>query len=404
MRSGSASRPARASATSASASARTRSIGRAARRELRLRRPLPEHRVPAAEPVRAALGSARAQRLDLLPDPVAALECRLRRPRRQPPDEQLPARQRRAGAWSVELRPAPPGEAAAPAPVRSLALRFFAGPTPAEALGRFTRATGRQPLPQGTVGLRALVSGRQPRRSGRCGASGGRCARVRLADILHYLPCGDQRGVESEQPARTAAAHEQGLAITTYFNPMVCSDFGAAYGPAAASRGADPDRRRRALPVSLRRQSDRRQHRRPVRLLRAARTRVYGERLQEAIGDGYDGWMEDFGEYTPLDSVSGAGVPGTAAHNRYPTSLPLRRLRGDPRRAAADHPLSAFRLDRRGALCAGRLGWRSDHRLGLRRARSASHQAITMGLSGVSIWGSDIGGFFSIARACRPSC
>ena len=34
---------------------------------------------------------------------------------------------------------------------------------------------------------------------------------------------------------------------------------------------------------------------------------------------GYDGWMEDFGEYTPLDSLQSDGSTGTAVHNRYPT-------------------------------------------------------------------------------------
>ena len=38
-----------------------------------------------------------------------------------------------------------------------------------------------------------------------------------------------------------------------------------------------------------------------------------------AVDDGADGWMEDFGEYTPPDAVSADGTPGTQMHNRYPT-------------------------------------------------------------------------------------
>ena len=50
-------------------------------------------------------------------------------------------------AWSVEVRGAPPNQQpGAPAP-RELALRVFAGPTPADVLRRFTAATGRQPKP-----------------------------------------------------------------------------------------------------------------------------------------------------------------------------------------------------------------------------------------------------------------
>ena len=44
---------------------------------------------------------------------------------------------------------------------------------------------------------------------------------------------------------------------------------------------------------------------------------LYGDALLEAVGDGYDGWMEDFGEYTPLDSVSNETIDGTRAHNEY---------------------------------------------------------------------------------------
>ena len=53
-----------------------------------------------------------------------------------------------AGAWSVEVTPAPPGEAGAELapPVDRLQLRFFAGPSPAKALQRFTRG-GRPPAP-----------------------------------------------------------------------------------------------------------------------------------------------------------------------------------------------------------------------------------------------------------------
>ena len=37
----------------------------------------------------------------------------------------------------------------------------------------------------------------------------------------------------------------------------------------------------------------------------------------EALEHGFDGWMEDFGEYTPLDAVDANGTTGTEFHNRY---------------------------------------------------------------------------------------
>ncbi|WP_141012838.1 TIM-barrel domain-containing protein [Nocardioides sambongensis] len=39
--------------------------------------------------------------------------------------------------------------------------------------------------------------------------------------------------------------------------------------------------------------------------------------LQESVDHGYDGWMEDFGEYSPDSAVSDDGTPGPTMHNRY---------------------------------------------------------------------------------------
>ena len=107
--------------------------------------------------------------------------------------------------------------------------------------------------------------------------------------------------------------------------------------------------------------------------------------------------MEDFGEYTPLDSLSADGTPGTAMHNLYPRHYHCAAQRLRAARGAAARPLQPLRLDRRGAMRADRLGRRPDHRLGLRRARARrSRNGLTMGLSGISTWGSDIGGFFAL--------
>ena len=136
-------------------------------------------------------------------------------------------RSERPDAWSVEVAAAPedePGAASAPAPER-LSLRFFAGPKPADALARFTRATGRQPRPAAPWALGTWFQADDD--------EGAELAALRKADApvsvlqtyLHYLPCGDQVGNEAEQPERTAAAHRAGVAITTYFNPMICSNY-----------------------------------------------------------------------------------------------------------------------------------------------------------------------------------
>ncbi|MBM4244564.1 MAG: hypothetical protein FJ148_12210 [Deltaproteobacteria bacterium] len=132
----------------------------------------------------------------------------------------------RTDAWSVSVQGAPDGEPALPAPSE---LRFvvFAGPTPADALERFSAWTGRQP----PVASRApWVLGPWYQPGGSLDAQRSQIAALRGADAplsvaqtcLHYLPCGDDR---TSEPARVAALHAQGVAVTTYVNPMLCESF-----------------------------------------------------------------------------------------------------------------------------------------------------------------------------------
>src|SRR5581483_12121895 len=39
--------------------------------------------------------------------------------------------------------------------------------------------------------------------------------------------------------------------------------------------------------------------------------------VTEALTNGYDGWMEDFGEYVPPDAALADGRSGIAGHNDY---------------------------------------------------------------------------------------
>jgi alpha-glucosidase (family GH31 glycosyl hydrolase) len=120
--------------------------------------------------------------------------------------------------------------------------------------------------------------------------------------------------------------------------------------------------------------------------------RLYGRLLGEAMSDGHDGWMEDFGEYTPLDARAANGGGGTGLHNRYPTQYHCGALQAAPR---------ATRFVRSGwtdtARCAP-VVWGGDPTVdwGFDGLRSVVTNGLTMGLSGVSTWGSDIGGFFAL--------
>ncbi len=299
----------------------------------------------------------------------------------------------RPDAWSVEVVRAPVGLPTLPAPAR-LALRVFVGPTPAEALRRFTARVGRQPR------VRApWLFGPWYQPGGSIEEQLVQLERLRAADApmsvaqtyFHYLPCGGSRAGE---PTRTQAMHDLGLAVTTYFNPMLCVDYETVFSRAVAAgaltrtaSGEPYIYQYVTSSVFSVAQFD----------FSAPPGRVmYRELLREAIADGHDGWMEDFGEYTPLDSYAADGRDGTVTHNRYP----------------ADYHCAAYALARRqrppivrfqrsgwtGAARCAQVVWSGDptSQWGFDGLASVVTTGLGMGLSGVSTWGSDIGGFFGL--------
>jgi alpha-glucosidase (family GH31 glycosyl hydrolase) len=289
-------------------------------------------------------------------------------------------------AWSLEAQ----------AP--RLILRVFAGPTPARTVRRLTRFTGRQPAAAAPWFFGPWY---QP-----TDGDFPQARKLREADVpasaantyTHYLPCGDQRGAEAEQRARTAGFHRQGYAVTTYFNPMVCSNYQPVFGEAAAAdvltenAAGEPYLYRYSASTDdlfLVGQFD---------FSAPGADAFYGRLLGEAVAHGYDGWMEDFGEYTPLDSRSANGMRGTRMHNLYPVLYHRASHRFAKRQR---RPVAGFiRSGWTGVHRYAQLVWGGDPTTdwGFDGLRSALTQALTIGTSGISRWGSDIGGFFSLGR------
>jgi alpha-glucosidase (family GH31 glycosyl hydrolase) len=267
--------------------------------------------------------------------------------------------------WSVEV--------SAP----RVRLRLFGGPRPADALRRMTARIGRQPAPPG-----AFVFGPwyQPRDD----------ERVPYASVAqtytHYLPCESQRGRRDAERERVARFHQAGLAVTTYFNPMICTThtrFGRAGTLLRNQAGAPYEFRYSTLESFDVAQFD---------FTASAGRSLYGALLGEALADGHDGWMEDFGEYTPLDAYDAQGRTGSALHNLYPTQYHCAA------RAAARRAARFVRSGWTGTAKCAPIVWGGDPSVdwGFDGLRSVVTNGLTMGLSGVSTWGSDIGGFFSL--------
>ncbi len=287
-----------------------------------------------------------------------------------------------SGVWSVEVR----------AP--RLDLRVFAGPRPADVLRRLTEQIGRQPpVPAPFV----LGPWYQPTGTNETAD----LQKLRDHDVpmsvaqtyTHYLPCAAQAGREQAERDRVARFHAAGLAVTTYFNPMICTGH-PSYAAAAAAgalvknpAGAPYEYSYSTLESFRVAQFD---------FTAPAGRDLYGRLLREAVSDGHDGWMEDFGEYTPLDAHAADGSSGEALHNAYPRQYHCGAAAGV---AGVTRPLARFvRSGWTGSARCSPVVWGGDPSVdwGFDGLRSVVTNGLTMGLSGVSTWGSDIGGFFAL--------
>jgi alpha-glucosidase (family GH31 glycosyl hydrolase) len=124
----------------------------------------------------------------------------------------------------------------------------------------------------------------------------------------------------------------------------------------------------------------------------------HAEQMSRAVANGYDGWMEDYGEYTPPDAVSADGTPASEMHNRYPTLYHRSGFR-----FASTQARELVRFQRSGwtgSAPFAQVVWGGDPSTGwgFDGLRSSVTQALSMGLSGISTWGSDIGGFFTFGE------
>jgi len=279
----------------------------------------------------------------------------------------------------------------------SLTFRVFAGPRPKDALQRMTERDGRQPKAAAPFyfgpwwqpkdgddeNLKALQQADAPTSL--------------VQTYTHYLPCADQKGKTEAERARVAKFHAAGLAVTTYFNPMICQGEHPRFQE-AADRGL-LTKNALGQPALYRYTGSEQFFVGQFDFTNPQAIDFYGELLKEATDDGHDGWMEDFGEYTPPDARGADGSTGEAGHNAYVTRYHCAARTFQNQRAGK--PLARFsRSGWRGTPRCAQIVWGGDPTTdwGYDGLQSSIRQGLTMGLSGVSLWGSDIGGFFALAK------
>ena len=296
-------------------------------------------------------------------------------------------------AWSAEVDGA------------AMTLKFFAGPRPADALRRFTAATGRQPPPPTPWTFGPWFQTGQPNRV-ELEQEAAMIKTQREADVpvsaaetqMHFLPCGAHRDDPAYNAARTKQFHAAGLAHLVYFNPSLCTSYQPVWNDAAAQgllireRSGEPH----VYPAFVGGAGPAGFTTEPLSQFdfTAPGTGAFYERLlREATDGGHDGWMEDFGEGAPPTGAAADGTTGSALHNRYPVDYhcAVRAAVARIGKPMVSHMRSGWTG---AARCAINV-WGGDPTTvwdydGL---QSAVRQALGMGMSGVSRFGSDIGGY-----------
>ncbi|MBA2764029.1 MAG: glycoside hydrolase family 31 protein, partial [Thermoleophilaceae bacterium] len=215
----------------------------------------------------------------------------------------------------------------------------------------------------------------------------------------HYLPCGVHRGNERAERERIRAYHQRGYRITTYFNPHICTTYQPLYDEAAAKGLLVENESGEPYVLSNPFTADEMVS--EIDFTEPGGVRLFQGLLDDAIDAGYDGWMEDFGEYTPTDSRFGNGRSGRELHNRYPV-LYHRASTQHTRRRMGREAAVFVRSGYHGSQRFSRIVWGGDPTEDWSCSDglcAAVHQALSIGLSGIAYWGSDIGGFHALVNS-----
>ncbi|CAF0766931.1 unnamed protein product [Adineta ricciae] len=135
---------------------------------------------------------------------------------------------------------------------------------------------------------------------------------------LHFFPKGDQQGHENEILAENRIYNALGVTSLCYFNPYVSTSYTKLF-----NEGLENGyflKNESNLPYLFPYFGDiisRHFFTASIDFSNRNASLWYQKQIQESIDLGYNGFMLDFGEYTPVDSISDNGKYGHEMHNRF---------------------------------------------------------------------------------------
>jgi alpha-glucosidase len=285
----------------------------------------------------------------------------------------------RADAWRVESTNG------------ALDLSIFVDPDPMNLVASLTAVTGRPPVIADWV--------LAPRR--RVDPGGADVAKLRAAHIptsvidsdVHYFPNGDGSNHDA-MLAVTTDLHQRGFKAVAYFCPFVSNAWHPVFDQADAAgylvKHADGTTYTVLDPPYVAGMVD---------FTNPAAVAWYQGFMQQAVADGWDGWMYDFAEYVPQDAVMFDGTSGMQAHNEYPVLYQQAALSMFQSAIANGDFLFFVRSGYSGTGGVVPMVWAGDQATDFDLAQglpAALTGALNAGMSGIPLWGSDISGYHFI--------
>jgi alpha-glucosidase len=223
-----------------------------------------------------------------------------------------------------------------------------------------------------------------------------------LDDAVHLLPARSEIGREAELLQWTTDAHAWGFKVMAYNNPYVATTKPSAAEDLAFGR----DRRLFAMTAENMIGETEFISGEPLKLATIDLTVPEGvewfqDLLRRSLALGYDGWMHDFGEYVRRTWQFGDGRKGDEIHNLFP----VLSAKAAHDLLVKERPNDFLFFVRSGysgtqqyvpAVWGGDAEATFDETQGL---PSAVRSGLSLGMSGVPMWGSDVTGFKCITNA-----
>jgi alpha-glucosidase len=266
----------------------------------------------------------------------------------------------------------------------------FADPDPLALIEQLTAQTGRPP----EIADWVLA----PRRRGNPGSD--EMAKLRAAKIptsvidtaLHYFPNGVGKELEdrSKMRAITADIHKRGFKAVAYFCPFVSNGWHPVFDEAVAKGYLVKNPDGKAYEVL-----DVPYVAGMIDFTNPEAVTWYQGWMQQALDDGWDGWMYDFAEYVPLDAVMFNGMSGLEAHNLYPVLYQKAAYELLEKQRRKDY-LIFVRSGYSGTGGLVPMLWAGDQNTDFSLSDglpAALAGALNAGMSGLPLWGSDISGY-----------